>query len=65
MTGPFGCRQVLLAIVNICPGGGHASAAMTTLDTGEIPLEQIRAEFSIKFGSEIDVLETMENNATA
>ena len=35
---------------------GHASAAMTALYTGEIPLEQIRTEFSMKFGNKIDVL---------
>jgi hypothetical protein len=44
---------------------GHASAAMTTLYTGEIPLEQIRNEFSIKFGNKIDVLETMKTGAAA
>ncbi len=44
---------------------GHASAAMTALYTGEIPLEQIRTEFSIKFGNKIDVLETVETGAAA
>jgi len=44
---------------------GHASAAMTALYTGEIPLEQIRSEFSMKFGNKIDVLETMETGAAA
>ena len=44
---------------------GHASAAMTALYTGEIPLEQIRNEFSMKFGNKIDVLETMETGAAA
>jgi hypothetical protein len=44
---------------------GHASAAMTTLYTGEIPLEQIRTEFSMKFANKIDVLETMETGAAA
>ena len=44
---------------------GHASAAMTALYTGEIPLEQIRTEFSMKFGNKIDVLETMETDAAA
>jgi integrase len=33
---------------------GHASAAITALYTGEIPLEQIRTEFSMKFGNKID-----------
>jgi len=47
---------------------GHTSAAMTRLYTGEIPLQQIQAEFSSKFGSKIDVLENkekMENEAAA
>jgi integrase len=44
---------------------GHSSAAMTALYTGEIPLEQIQTEFSIKFGNKIDVLETMETGAAA
>jgi len=44
---------------------GHASAAMTALYTGEIPLDQIRNEFSMKFGNKIDVLETMETDAAA
>lgn len=47
---------------------GHTSAAMTRLYTGEIPLQQIEAEFSSKFGSKIDVLENkekMENEAAA
>jgi hypothetical protein len=34
---------------------GHASAAMTAFYTGEVPLEQIRTEFSMKFGNKIDV----------
>ncbi len=32
---------------------GHASAAMTALYTGEIPLEDIRTEFRLKFGPTI------------
>jgi len=47
---------------------GHTSAAMTRLYTGEIPLPQIEAEFSMKFGSKIDVLENkekMENEEAA
>jgi integrase len=47
---------------------GHTSAAMTRLYTGEIPLRQIEAEFSSKFGPKIDVLENkekMENSAAA
>jgi hypothetical protein len=36
---------------------GHTSAAMTARYTGEIPLDQIKAEFSSKFGIKIDVLE--------
>jgi integrase len=40
---------------------GHESASMTELYTGEIPLDEVRAEFSTKFGNEIVVLENMEN----
>ena len=36
---------------------GHASAAMTARYTGEIPLDQVRAEFSTKFGSKNQLLE--------
>lgn len=36
---------------------GHTSAAMTARYTGEIPLDQIKAEFFSKFGNKIDVLE--------
>ena len=44
---------------------GHSSAAMTALYTGEIPFEQVRAEFSSKTGNQIVVLENMENEAAA
>jgi integrase len=44
---------------------GHSSAAMTARYTGEIPLEQVRAGFSIKTGKQIVVLENMENEAVA
>jgi len=44
---------------------GHTSAAMTRLYTGEIPFEQVEAEFSMKFGNKIVVLEKMENEAAA
>ncbi len=44
---------------------GHTSAAMTRLYTGEIPIERVQAEFSSKFGTKIDVLENMENEAVA
>jgi len=40
---------------------GHSSSAMTARYTGEIPIEQVRAGFCMKFGSEIVVLENMEN----
>lgn len=40
---------------------GHTSAAMTARYSGEIPLDQIKAEFSSKFGNKIDVLENIEN----
>ena len=42
---------------------GHTSSTMTARYTREIPLEQIRTEFSSKFGNKIDVLENMENEA--
>jgi integrase len=44
---------------------GHTSSTMTARYTGEIPLEQIRTEFSMKFGNRIDVLENMENEVAA
>jgi hypothetical protein len=44
---------------------GHSSAAMTALYTGEIPLDQVNAAFSKAFGTEIVVLENMENEAAA
>jgi len=44
---------------------GHTSATMTTLYTGEIPTENVIAEFSTKFGDKIVVLENMENEAAA
>ena len=44
---------------------GHTSSAMTARYTGKIPLEQVRAEFSCKFGNKIDVLENMENEEAA
>jgi len=36
---------------------GHTSARMTTLYSGAIPLDQVRAAFSMKAGSNIDVME--------
>jgi integrase len=44
---------------------GHSSAAMTARYTGEIPVEQIRAAFSVRNGNKIVVLENMENEAVA
>jgi integrase len=44
---------------------GHSSHAMTVRYTGEIPLEQVRAAFSISNGNKIVVLENMENEAVA
>jgi hypothetical protein len=35
------------------------------LYSGEIPVESVTAEFSAKFGTKIDVLENMENEAAA
>jgi hypothetical protein len=46
---------------------GHTSARMTTLYSGEIPLDQVRAAFSkqSKTGNQNVVLENMENEAAA
>lgn len=47
---------------------GHASAAMTARYSGEIPIEQVRSEFSTKFGFEPKLLEKtgeMENETAA
>jgi integrase len=46
---------------------GHTTAAMTARYTGEIPLEQVRSEFSTKFGSKEELLEKTEEmeNTTA
>src|ERR1700730_9315420 len=44
---------------------GHTSAAMTALYTGEIPLDQIREQFSSRNGNGIVVLENMENGVAA
>ncbi len=38
---------------------------MTDRYTGEIPLDDVRSEFSMKFGNKIVVLENMENGAAA
>jgi integrase len=38
---------------------GHASAAMTALYTGELPLEDVRTEFRLKFGPTIHGLEML------
>jgi hypothetical protein len=42
-----------------------SSAAMTEGYTGEIPLNDVRTEFSMKFGTKINVLEIMETGAAA
>jgi integrase len=47
---------------------GHSSAAMTARYTGQVPLDQVKAEFSLKFGNKLDVLENtanLENEAAA
>jgi integrase len=44
---------------------GHTSQRMTTLYSGEIPLDQVCAAFSSKTGNEIVVLENMENEVAA
>jgi integrase len=38
---------------------GHASAAMTALYTGELPLEDVRTEFRLKFGPTVHALEML------
>jgi len=40
---------------------GHASAAMTALYTGELPLEEVRTEFRLKFGPHNSCLGNAEN----
>ena len=44
---------------------GHTAATMTRLYTGELPLEDVAAAFSMKFGNQIVVLENMENEVAA
>ena len=44
---------------------GHNSAAMTARYTGQVPLEQAKAEFSIRLGKKTGLLENMENEAAA
>jgi integrase len=47
---------------------GHSSAVMTARYTGEIPLAQVKAAFSVMNGNRIDVLENtanLENEAVA
>lgn len=44
---------------------GHSGDDMARLYTDEIPIERVQAEFSMKFGNKIDVLETVETEAAA
>jgi len=44
---------------------GHSSHEMTVRYTGVIPLEQVRAAFSLQHGRKIVVLENMENEVLA
>ena len=44
---------------------GHTTAAMTRLYSGEIPIEQVRAAFSIKTQVSVVELENMENENAA
>jgi len=44
---------------------GHTSAATTRSYAGEIPIEHVEAEFSSKSGTQIVVLENVENEAFA
>jgi hypothetical protein len=41
---------------------GHASAAMTALYTGELPLEDVRTEFRLKFGPTTHALDCCERD---
>jgi integrase len=54
-----------LAPAVIRPQMGHTSAAMTARYTGEIPLDQVKAELSSKFGHKIDVLENIGKQKSA
>jgi integrase len=48
---------------------GHTTATMTALYTGQVPLDQVKAEFSNRFGKAIMrktvLLENLENEAAA
>jgi len=44
---------------------GHSPAAMTARYTGEIPVQQVKADFSKQNGNKIVVFENMENEAFA
>jgi hypothetical protein len=44
---------------------GHTSAAMMARYTSEIPLEQVRSEFSKKFGSKIEFWKKTETELSA
>jgi integrase len=46
---------------------GHSSAAMTYKYTGQVPIDQVKAELSMRFGNKTDVLENKDNleNAAA
>ncbi|HLJ23701.1 MAG TPA: hypothetical protein VKT71_06300, partial [Candidatus Acidoferrales bacterium] len=44
---------------------GHTTATMTALYTGQVPLDQVKAEFSVRFGRKTGLLENMENEAAA
>jgi hypothetical protein len=44
---------------------GHSSSAMTAHYTGQIPIDQIRADFSTRNGPRIVVTENKENEEAA
>jgi hypothetical protein len=44
---------------------GHSLWTMTARCSGEVPIEDVRADFFKKFGDKIVVLENMENEVVA
>jgi hypothetical protein len=44
---------------------GHATTAMTRLYSGEIPIDQVQAEFSMKNGRFPIQMDKIENEAAA
>ncbi len=55
----------MIHTIRLYPTKWLRQMSITMLYSGEIPLDQIQAEFSTKTGNQIDVLENMENEAAA